>query len=427
MEIIKALIMGLIQGLAEFLPISSKSHLVFADHFLHIYRTASDTVFFDVMLHWGTLLAVLIYFYKDILMLLGGLGAVIVRPKQAWKENVYSRLVVLLIIGTLPAGLMYYKAKGFLEARFENFPDTAIMLLVTAALLFWISRRQEGTRKVEELTWKDALIVGFFQACALFPGISRSGTTISGGLLCGMDRETAPRFSFLLSVPVILAAGVVKSGALLHGGGSISTSVLVAGFLASAVSGYFAVSWLMKIMQGSPKQLAWFALYCVVISLAMTAYWHTMVPQLDVAATLATVNKQVTGTIVGEELTGLSMNQKVLFTVKVKPGISVKEVRILAPRMKDNKLELQSFVLEPVSDGVYAMPEKIVEKGVVDPKYNPYAINELIGHEYSKTQDRVIFIVLHCANGVENAVPLTLKLGPEASKVGMLEMVPVGL
>ncbi len=422
MEIIKALIMGLVQGLAEFLPISSKSHLLFADHFLHIHLTASDTVFFDVILHWGTLLAVVIYFYKDILMLLGGLGAVIVRPKQAWKENVYSRLVVLLIIGTLPAGLMYYKAKGFLEARFENFPDTAIMLLVTAALLFWISRRKEGTRKIEELTWKDALIVGFFQACALFPGISRSGATISGGLLSGMDRETAPRFSFLLSVPVILAAGVVKSGALLHGGGTISNAALAAGFIAAAVSGYFAVSWLMKIMQGSPKQLAWFALYCVVISLGMTAYWHTMVPQLDVAATVATVNNTPTGRMEGGDLAGLSINQKALFTVTVKPEIPVKSVLIMAPRMKDNKLTLKTIKLEEIGKGVFAMPE---EKMI---GYDPYAIEELVGHEYEKTQDRDIFVVLRGENGVENTVPVTLKLAPEptgTAKTGILGVVPV--
>ncbi|MEI7831721.1 MAG: undecaprenyl-diphosphate phosphatase [bacterium] len=420
MSILKALIMGLVQGLAEFLPISSKSHLVFADHFLHIHLTASDTVFFDVMLHWGTLLAVVIYFYKDILMLLGGLGALIVRPKQAWAENVYSRLAVFLILGTIPAGLLYFKVKSFLEARFENFPATAIMLLITAAFLFWISRRKEGERKISELTWKDALLVGFFQACALFPGISRSGSTITGGLLCGMDRETAPRFSFLLSIPVILAAGVVKSGALLHGGGTISTPALVAGFLASAVSGFFAVSWLMKIMQGSPKQLAWFSLYCVIVGLAMTTYWYKMVPQLDIAKTVATVNNNVTGKMDGEDLAGLSINQKVLFTVTVKPGIPVKSVSILAPRMKGKKLELKAFELEKISDGVFAMHEKKIIGKEVDSKYDPYAIEPLTGHEYQKTQDREVFIILKGDHGVENTIPLTLKLVPEASKVGML-------
>lgn len=280
MHIWQAIVEGLVQGLTEFLPVSSSAHLVFADHFLNLRLSDADTVFFDIMLHLGTLLAVLIYFYKDVWALLYGLGQVVIHPKRAWMENFYSRLAILLIIGTIPAAIAGKTLKLFFTTAFQNVPGTAAFLLVTAVMLFWISRRKAGERTIESLNWKDACVVGIMQAVAILPGISRSGATITGGLFQGLDRESAPRFSFLLSIPIILGGGLLELKDVAHTGTSLPLSVLLAGVLVAAISGYLAVMLLLDIVKRG--KLEWFAYYCVIIGLAMLAYWTFLVPKIVV-------------------------------------------------------------------------------------------------------------------------------------------------
>ncbi|MHB0939872.1 MAG: undecaprenyl-diphosphate phosphatase [Armatimonadota bacterium] len=278
MTIIEAIIKGLIQGLTEFLPVSSSAHLVFSDHFLHVRQSEADIIFFDVMLHLGTLLAVVVYFRRDLLAILRGAGQLILRPRVAWRENPNSRLFVWLLIGTVPAALAGKLLQDFFEQAFGSVPGTATLLLVTAGMLFWISRRKPGERQLNSLGAKDALWIGVLQAAAILPGISRSGATITAGLVRGLDREAAPRFSFLLSAPIILGGGLLALKDALETGTSIPMPALAAGFIAATVSGYLAVVLLLGMVRRG--KLNRFAVYCVVAGLGMLAYWMLLVPKV---------------------------------------------------------------------------------------------------------------------------------------------------
>lgn len=279
MSMLHAIIMGLVQGLTEFLPVSSSAHLVFADHFLHLHLTEMETISFDVLLHLGTLVAVLVYFRTDVLALLGGAWRLIRRPCGAW-QDAYTRLFVLLLLGTIPAGIAYVTLKEYLEQVFQNVPGTAALLLMTAAMLLWIARRPTGVRTLASTTWRDALLIGVFQAVAILPGVSRSGSTLTAGLLRGLDRDAAPRFSFLLAIPVILAGGLIDFTKTLEAGFSIPPAPLAAGFIAATVSGYCAVVLLLNIVRTG--RLDRFAYYCIAAGLGMLLYWHFLVPKIDV-------------------------------------------------------------------------------------------------------------------------------------------------
>jgi undecaprenyl-diphosphatase len=278
MTVFAAAIMGLVQGLTEFLPVSSSAHLVFADHFLHLRLSEADTVSFAVLVHMGTLMAVLVYFRRDILELLAGAGQLMRRPRAAWRENAGSRLFVWLALGTVPAAVLGVTLQDFFSQAFQNVPGTAVLLLGTAAMLFWISRRRHGGRTLEHTTAKDALLIGLFQALAILPGISRSGATITGGLLRGLDRDAAPRFSFLLSVPIILAGGLFDLKDTLQNGFSVTAPVAAVGFVTASVSGYLAVVLLLGVVRRG--RLDRFAYYCVAAGIGMLAYWTLLVPKV---------------------------------------------------------------------------------------------------------------------------------------------------
>ena len=230
MEFWQSIIMGLMQGLTEFLPVSSSAHLVFTEHFLHLRMTEAQTVSFDVLVHLGTLLAVLIYFRSDIGQLLKGAGALIKNPKVAWHDNSFSRLFVFLMIGSIPAAIAGVTLESFFSAAFKNIPGTASLLFITAAMLIWITHRKSGNRGLQKANLKDALLIGLFQAIAILPGVSRSGSTITAGLLRGLDRDSAPRFSFLLSIPIIFGGGLFAVKDIIQTGIALPNAVLVAGF-----------------------------------------------------------------------------------------------------------------------------------------------------------------------------------------------------
>ena len=260
MNLLIAFILGIIQGLTEFIPVSSTAHLLIAQHFLGL--PSDDAMFaFNVLIQLGTLLALIVYFWKDLLALIRAFFA---RPFST-PEN---KLAWLIIIATLPALAAGVLLKDLVEALFKApLIEAAIRLGTAAALLAlaeWLGKR---TRSLADMTWLDALIVGLFQVLAVFPGASRSGTTISGAMLRGFDRPSAARFAFLMSVPVMLAAGAYESldvfklpalGAFLPG--------LAVGFIAAAVVGWFAVRWLLGYL--NKHSLYVFAAYCAVVGLA---------------------------------------------------------------------------------------------------------------------------------------------------------------
>ena len=258
-----AVLLGVVQGLTEFLPISSSGHLVAFQHFLGLEE---PELLFDVILHAGTLLAVLCVYARDLWAIL---REVLETPRALmagtrlgtlWKERPYLRLAVFLVLGTLPAGLAGVLFDDAVEAAFGSITSVACMLIVTGGILFTTRWSRGPGRDLDGLSLKDCLLVGIAQSFALMPGISRSGTTIAAGMLCGLNRDLAARFSFLLSVPAILGATVLQ---LMKAGGDLaSTNVLpflVGGGTAFA-AGYLALRVLLRLVHGG--RLHWFAFYC---------------------------------------------------------------------------------------------------------------------------------------------------------------------
>ncbi len=255
MSIIEAIILGLVQGATEFVPVSSSGHLVLVPWLL---GWDSPSLVFDTIVHWGTLVAVLAYFWRDWCSLISawlhGLA------HWNWRDP-QARLMWLLLLGSLPAAFLGYLLEDVFESLFGEPAWVSVFLLLTAGLLAlgeWLGRK---VRSLETLHWPDALAIGLGQAAAIAPGISRSGATMSAGLLCGLGRPAAARFSFLLATPIILGAGLLQLVDLLSASDPFAqVPTLAAGFAAAAVSGYASIWGLLRFLQRG--RLYPFAVYC---------------------------------------------------------------------------------------------------------------------------------------------------------------------
>lgn len=256
-----ALILGIVQGVTEYIPVSSSAHLVLVPWLLGW----PDSPFtFEVLVQWGTLVGVFIYFWRDLWNIVHDMVVGLARRQPL--EMPSARLGWYIVLGTLPAVVFGLLLKDLFEAAFSAPVPVAALLLGTAAILMaaeWIGRRQ---RALSGLGWLDALIVGMWQVAALLPGISRSGATIGGAMLRDFDRSAAARFSFLLSVPSLLGAGVLAIGDLMRAGTlGEGLPALVIGFVAAAISGYLCIRWLLGYLQR--RSLAVFAAYCVLFGI----------------------------------------------------------------------------------------------------------------------------------------------------------------
>jgi len=250
--IIEAIILGIIQGLTEFLPVSSSGHLELAKALLGDESLPAESLLLTVVLHAGTALATVAVYRAEVWHLLKGLFSF-----KNNEETAYSLKIVLSMVPAAFVGLFF---DDFIETFFGgNIGFVGAMLLVTAALLFFADRSKTGGNHVGV---KDSIIIGIAQAIAILPGISRSGATIATAVMLGVDREKAARFSFLMVVPLILGkmAKDLMSGEI--SASQTSGSVLAAGFVAAFVFGYFACTWMIAIVKRA--KLKWFALYCVV-------------------------------------------------------------------------------------------------------------------------------------------------------------------
>ncbi|MFT5194508.1 MAG: undecaprenyl-diphosphatase [Cellvibrionaceae bacterium] len=257
MEIIESIIWGIVQGATEFLPVSSSGHLILVPV---VFGLRSPTLTEASIAHLGTLLAVLVYFRKDIWdIIVGVLDGLVKRDPFGTAE---SRLGWFIVIGSIPIALVGFPLQSFFESAFGSPTMAASFLFVTAALIVIGERIASGTKPIEEMTWADSLIIGTFQAGALFPGVSRSGSTIVGGLLRGLDRPTATRFSFLLGIPAILGAGL-KATIELFSAESLGDEIfpMFVVFAVSAVVGYGCITWLLQWVR--KHSLIPFAIYCV--------------------------------------------------------------------------------------------------------------------------------------------------------------------
>ncbi|MFN2196049.1 MAG: undecaprenyl-diphosphate phosphatase, partial [Anaerolineales bacterium] len=225
---------------------------------------------FDVLVQVATLFAVIIYFWGDLTAIVIAFIRGIFHRKPF--ESDLSRLGWYLILATIPAGLVGVLFKGVLEDTFSNPVAAAVALFITAGLLVLAEKVGHRTRVLDQIGWKDALIMGIFQIFALFPGISRSGSTITGGMLRDFDRPTAARFSFLMAVPVMLAAGLVASIDLMSTPGWLTKLPVYAwGFLSSAVVGYLAIRWLLRYLTNHPLYV--FSIYCTVLGVITLAFY----------------------------------------------------------------------------------------------------------------------------------------------------------
>ncbi len=264
MTLLQALLLGIVQGATEYIPVSSTAHLVLVPWLLR-WNISEQTAFvFDVLVQLGTLAAVAAYFWRDLWEVARGMTRALLRGKPFEGES--AQLGWFLLVATIPAGLAGLLLKDFFESVFGDPMAVAALLLGTAALLAlreWLSAR---AARLERVRLSDAIIIGCWQILALLPGISRSGATIAGGLTRGLTREAAARFSFLMSIPVLLAAGLLAARDMLKIGQLAQfLPVMLVGFFAAAVVGFGVIAWLMRYLR--QRRLYVFALYCTLAGL----------------------------------------------------------------------------------------------------------------------------------------------------------------
>jgi undecaprenyl-diphosphatase len=255
--IFQAIVLGILQGATEFIPVSSSAHLMLVPWLLEWNNPPS--LGFDVILHLGTLAAVLIYFWKEWLAMAQSAIRWLVK-RDSSDPNL--KLLGLLVVGTIPAAVIGGLFEKLFEEIFQQPVIAAALLFVTAGLLFIGERLGKQDRTLESASWLDGLIIGAAQAVAIFPGISRSGATITAGRLRGLSRDTAARFSFLLAAPIILGTGIVHLIDLAQTGVSSSEILLlVAGFASALVTGYLVIHWLLGFLRARSTTI--FSIYCV--------------------------------------------------------------------------------------------------------------------------------------------------------------------
>jgi undecaprenyl-diphosphatase len=273
--VFQAVVIGIVQGLTEFLPVSSSAHLILVPQLLGWDDPFINSASFDVMLHLGTLLALVVYFWRDLIELIAA-GIASIRDRSlAGDPN--RRLAWLLLISVIPSALLGVVGEDFFDTYFRE-SDRLIyvcgILIVGAILLFIAERLGNRARGLDQANVTDAAVIGGAQAFALFPGISRSGITIAAGLFRGLKRDSAARFAFLMGVPVIGGAGFWKARELISApAGTFDTGVLAAGFVAAAISGFLAIRFLLAFLRvhSTGIFIAWRVVFALVAAAILLA------------------------------------------------------------------------------------------------------------------------------------------------------------
>ena len=266
MDILQGIIIGIVQGLTEFLPVSSSAHLVFIQNLLGV----ESSLAFDTFLHLGSLIAVLWFFRYDIYKMLKSwwlsLGDILQgRFREGFYDDPYKRLAWYVIMATIPVGIVGLLFEDSVDALFSGaLYVPAFFLFVTGTILYLSQRMPSGNINYNNITKKEALFMGLGQACAILPGLSRSGTTIAAGLTIGLDKEFAAKFSFILSIPAILGAFLLQAKDI---GSAMDANFLpvILGFIASIIAGYMAIKWMLDLVQN--RNLDIFSYYCWLMGL----------------------------------------------------------------------------------------------------------------------------------------------------------------
>ena len=250
MTVIQSIVLGIVQGLTEFLPVSSSAHLVIVPKLLNwsnLFHQNPTQLSFDIVLHLGSLLAILAYFRNDLISLI----------KDRTPAN--NKLLKLLLLGTIPAAVIGALFGGFFEKIFGSVQKTAFLLILTGIIILTAEIKAKLSRDLPAIQTKDSLVIGFAQAAAIAPGISRSGATISAGLMLGLNREAAARFSFLLAIPAVFGAFVYS---LKEAGAIMFNFTFLAGLISSFIFSYLAIKFLLGYLQRGSLKV--FGAYCLV-------------------------------------------------------------------------------------------------------------------------------------------------------------------
>jgi undecaprenyl-diphosphatase len=276
MTIFQALILGIVQGLTEYIPVSSTANLILIPWLLGWNLDPNAKVVFDILVQWGTLVGVVIYFWRDILEILRAVFSGLAHRKPF--ETHKARLGWLVVVATIPAVIAGIFVKKYLVQLYEMYILISIVLMLGGVLMLAAERFGKRTRDLKQMTWLDSIIVGVWQILAMIPGVSRSSATISGGMLRDFIREDAARFSFLMSIPALLGAGVIALKDLFEVPGLLASLAgpLVVGFLAAAITGYFSIRWLLGYLK--TRSLNIFVIYrfvfggfCLIVGLIRLA------------------------------------------------------------------------------------------------------------------------------------------------------------
>ena len=273
MSLLEAILLGIVQGLTEFLPISSSGHLVL---FQNILGMKEPMIAFDIAVHWGTLAAVLIYFARDFFRMIGHTFLFLIhlpvkRNLDAlFNQYPYALIFILVVLATIPTIVIAMVFQDAFEFFFGSLLAVGIAWIVMSIALIASRKFQEGYRSMNLMNHRDAFLIGIAQGISIMPGISRSGVTILLGMFLGLEKKEAARFSFWIAVPTIIGAGIFKR----HEGIEFYNNhgmILVAGFMAAAITGFFAIAFLLRIIQHGKFYI--FGYYCLAIGLLTLIYW----------------------------------------------------------------------------------------------------------------------------------------------------------
>ncbi len=273
MTYFEATILGLVQGLAEFLPISSSGHLALLQNWFGIDE--AKVLLFTVLLHVGTLISVFIMYWKDIWELIVELGLTIkdlcTGKGLKMEERPVRKLGVMIIVATIPTAIIGFAFKDFFDSLYTSVIPIGIGLIITGFLLVFAEKKGESTRGIKEMNLRNAIFIGTVQGIAICPGISRSGSTLFGSLICNLDRKFAVKFVFLISIPSILGSAILETPAAIEAGISLSQlGPVLWGMLVAAVSGVVAIKSMIKIV--SDKKLSIFSYYVWILGLIVVIY-----------------------------------------------------------------------------------------------------------------------------------------------------------
>lgn len=277
MNLIQAILMGIVQGLSEFLPISSSAHLVFTSNFYKVFKgieiaeQSSQEVFFDIMLHLGTLIAVLIFFRKDIWVILRAMWNAL---KTRNFSDLNARVGFFILLGTFVTVLIAYPLHEVAEALIYLPFVVGILLIITGGVLFLSEYLSKKAPQKSEVDLKTAILMSIAQGLAALPGFSRSGLTIATGLFCGLDRTSAARFSFLLSIPIILGASMVYPIIKLDLSELLTYNwvEIIVGTIVSGLVGYLCIKYFLKFVSNFSLNI--FGIYCVITGIFTSVFFY---------------------------------------------------------------------------------------------------------------------------------------------------------